>query len=124
MAGFRGLKVYQAAFELAIDIFEITRQFPIDEKYGLIDQVRRSSRATAAIIAEAYRKRTYPKSFVSKLIEADGEATETQVWLDFARRFEYITERKYDELIQRSEEIGRMLGGMLKHPEKFCGSRK
>ncbi len=122
MAGFRGLKVYQAAFELAFDIFELTKAFPENEKYGLVDQIRRSSRATAAIIAEAYRKRTYPKSFVSKLVEADGEATETQVWLDFAERCGYLSKRKHEELIQRSEEIGRMLGGMLKHPEKFCGT--
>jgi len=107
---------------LAFDIFELTKAFPENEKYGLVDQIRRSSRGTAAIIAEAYRKRTYPKSFVSKLVEADGEATETQVWLDFAERCGYLSKRKHEELIQRSEEIGRMLGGMLKHPEKFCGT--
>ena len=107
MTGFRDLKVYQAAFKLALDIFEISKTFPPDER-SLVDQIRRSSRATAAIIAEGYRKRVYPKLFVSKLIEADGEATETQVWLDFALANQYIDAAKHEEFVRRSEEIGRM----------------
>ena len=121
MQGFRDLRVYNAAFELAADIHDLSKTFPADESYGLTNQIRRSSRAVAAIIAEAYRKKRYPKSFVAKLIEADGENTETQVWLDFCRRFDYLTETKQIEFVTRSEEIGRMIGAMLNHPEKFSG---
>ena len=121
-SGFRDLRVYNAAFELAADIHNVSTDFPRDEWFGLTNQIRRSSRAVAAIVAEAYRKKKYTKSFVSKLVEADGENTETQVWLDFCRRFGYLTSHQHDEYIQRSEEIGRMLGGMMKKPERFCRS--
>lgn len=80
----RDLKVYHLAYKLAMDIFKVSKSFPKEEKYFLIDQIRRSSRSVAANIAEGFRKRQYPKMFVSKRADADGEAAETQVWLDFA----------------------------------------
>ena len=85
------LRVYQLAFESALEIYLLTRNFPADERYSLTDQIRRSSRSVCANVAEAWRKRRYPKSFVSKLSDADAEATETLVWLDFALRFEKET---------------------------------
>ena len=82
--GHKGLLVYQAAYRLAMEILRMTRQFPTDEKFSLTDQIRRSSRGVAANIAEGYRKRQCPNAFSHKLSDADAEASETQVWLDFA----------------------------------------
>lgn len=85
----------------------------------LVNQIRRSSRSVCANIAEAYRKRRYPKHFFSKLTDADGEASETGIWLDFAKDFGYINKEEYINLINRYLKAGRMLGGMMKNPEKF-----
>ena len=81
---FRDLTVYKKAFDLAMEIFEMTKAFPKEERYSLTDQVRRSSRAICSCIAEAYRKRSYPAYFVSKSSDADMENSETQSWLDFS----------------------------------------
>lgn len=117
--GFRGLTVYKKAFELAMDIYEMTKEFPAIEKFELIDQIRRSSRAVCRAIGEGYRKRQYPKHFSSKMSDADMENTETQVSLDFAFECHYITEEKYKELIEKSEEVGRLLNHMIENPEKY-----
>ncbi len=106
-------------YQLAMEIFELTKNFPPEEKYSLTDQIRRSSRSVAANIAEGYRKRQYPKSFVSKMSDADGEATETQVWLAFSRDCKYLTAERCENLLTRYEEVGRMLGGMIRNPERF-----
>ena len=119
LKGHRDLKVYQLAYKLAMDIFNASRSFPKEEKYSLTDQIRRSSRSIAANIAEGFRKRQYPKMFVSKLADADGEATETQVWLDFARDCNYLSPDRHAEIIQGYEEVGKMLGSMMSMPEKF-----
>jgi len=119
LKGHRDLKVYQFAYKLAMDIFIESKAFPKDERYSLTDQIRRSSRSVAANIAEGFRKRQYPKMFLSKLADADGEATETQVWLDFARDCEYLAPNRQAELQKGYEEIGRMLGKMMSMPEKF-----
>ena len=119
LKGHRDLKVYQLAYKLAMDIFKASKSFPKEEKYSLTDQIRRSSRSIAANIAEGFRKRQYPKMFVSKLADADGEAAETQVWLDFARDCEYILPELHAELIKGYEDIGKMLGTMMSMPEKF-----
>ena len=116
--GFRDLKVYQMAYELAMEIFRESKSFPAEEKYSLTDQIRRSSRSVAGNIAEGYRKKRYPKMFVNKM--ADGEATETQVWLDFARDCGYLSSERQANLTARYEEVGRMLGGMINHPERFA----
>ena len=120
LKGHRDLKVFQLAYKLAMDIFNISKSFPKEEKFSLTDQIRRSSRSVAANIAEGFRKRQYPKMFVSKLADADGEATETQVWLDFSRDCEYLNPEKYNELIKGYEEVGKMLGAMMSMPEKFA----
>jgi len=117
--GFRDLKAYQMAFDLAMEIFQESKKFPIEEKYSLTDQIRRSSRSVAANIGEGYRKKQYPKMFISKMADADGEATETQVWLDFANKCGYFSRLRQMELREGYEEVGRMLGGMIAHPERF-----
>jgi len=119
LKGHRDLKVYQLAYKLAMDIFNASKSFPKEEKYSLTDQIRRSSRSIAANIAEGFRKRQYPKMFVSKLADADGEATETQVWLDFACDCEYMSPKLHVELIKGYEDVGKMLGTMMSMPEKF-----
>lgn len=119
LKGHRDMKVYQLAYQLAMEIFEASKSFPKEEKYSLTDQIRRSSRSVAANIAEGFRKRQYPKMFLSKLADADGEATETQVWLDFARDCKYLDPKQQAGLQQRYEEVGRMIGKMMSMPEKF-----
>jgi four helix bundle protein len=116
---FKGLKVYQLSYELAMNIFEISKNFPKEEKYSLIDQIRRSSRSVCSNIAEAYRKRRYPKNFTSKISDADGEASETVVWINFAFDCKYINEEIKDKLLNKYEEVGKMLGSMANNPDKF-----
>lgn len=94
--GYKDLKVYQLAYKLAMEIFEISKPFPKEEKYSLTDQIRRSSRSVSVNIGEGYRKRKYPKHFSSKMTDADGECTETQIWLDFAMDCKYIDEATRD----------------------------
>jgi len=117
--GFRDLKVYQLAFRLAMEIFQESKNFPLEERYSLTDQMRRASRSVGSNIGEGYRKRRYPKMFVSKMADADGEAAETQVWLDFANACGYLSEKRQMELRTGYEEVGRMLGSMIAHPERF-----
>lgn len=117
--GFRGLTVYKKSFSLAMEIFEITKSFPAEEKYELIDQIRRSSRAVCRAIGEGYRKRQYPKHFSSKMSDVDMENTETQVSLDFAFECKYISEAEYKSFIDKSEEVGRLLNHMVENPEKY-----
>ena len=100
-------------------VFEITKKFPSEEKYELTDQIRRSLRAVCRAIGEGYRKRQYPKHFSSKMSDADMENTETQVSLDFAETCKYISHDEYVELIDNSEEVGRMLNHMVENPEKY-----
>ena len=117
--GYRDLKVYQLAYRLAMEIFEISKSFPKDERYSLTDQIRRSSRSVCVNIAEGYRKRKYPKSFSSKMTDSDAECAETQVWLDFSLDCQYISNDNKDRLFKDYEEVGRMLGSMIDNPEKF-----
>ena len=116
---FRDFTVYKKASALAMDIFHETKGFPKEEKYSLIDQISRSSRSVCANIGEGYRKRRYEAHFVSKATDADMENSETQVWLDFAFACEYLTKEKYNNFINKSEEIGRMLNHMIENPEKY-----
>jgi four helix bundle protein len=106
MGTFRDLIVYKKAFELAMEIFEMTKSFPKEEKYSLIDQVRRSSRSVCANIGEGYRKRRYTAHFIAKITDSDMENTETQVWLDFSWKCNYITEDIYKDKLTKSEEVG------------------
>jgi len=117
---FRELAVYQKAFEHAMRIFEMTKGFPKEERYALTEQIRRSSRSVCTNIGEAWRKRRYPAHFVSKLTDADGEATETMIWLDFSLQCAYLDSAVHTELCSENEHIGKMLGSMISAPEKFC----
>lgn len=119
MNGHRDLKVFQLSYSLAMEIFNRSKSFPKEEIYSLTDQIRRSSRSVAVNIAEGFRKRQYPKMFINKLSDSDGEATETQVWLDFARDCAYISSDEHNHFISRYAEVGKMLGSMIASPEKF-----
>jgi len=116
---FRELKVYQLAFQGAREVRILTFKFPKEETYSLVDQIRRSSRSVCINIGEGYRKRIYPKHFASKMTDADGEATETSIWLDFALDCEYINQNEHATLQAKYNEIGRMLNSMALNPEKF-----
>ncbi len=116
---FRKLLVYQKSFEIAMEIFEISKSFPKAEIYSLTDQIRRSSRSVCANITEAYRKRLYPKHFISKLTDADAENSETLTWLEFSLACNYISCEMKNKLEQKNIEIGKLLNFMIKNPEKF-----
>jgi four helix bundle protein len=119
MRGHKDLKVYQLAYTLAMQIFHDSKLFPKEERYSLMDQIRRSSRGVATNIAEAFRKRRYPNMFINKLSDSDAEAAETQVWLDFSRDCSYLSKERYEQLTKGYEEVGKMLGSMMATPEKF-----
>lgn len=123
----RDLEVYQKAFDAAMRIFEISKNFPNEERYSLTDQIRRSSRSVCANIAEAWRKRRYEAAFISKLSDSEGEAAETQTWLEFAVRCEYLEKNPGRELYKVYDEIIAMLVTMINHPENWVlpsGRRK
>lgn len=115
----KDLIVYQKAFSAAMEIYVISKKFPLDERYSLTDQIRRSSRSVNANITEAWRKRRYEKSFISKLNDADGEAAETQNWLDFAFACEYINEETYLDLYKTYDEILGMIVSMTINSKKW-----
>lgn len=113
------LQVYQTAFALAMRIFQLSASFPREERYSLTDQIRRSSRSVCTNIAEGWRKRRYPAAFVSKLADAEGEAAETQVWLDFARECGYLDPAVANELRSEYNDVIGMLVKMRTHPEQW-----
>ncbi len=117
--GHRDLLVFQRAFGLAQEIFEASKAFPREERYSLTDQIRRSSRSVAANIAEAYRRGRHRRVLMTRFVDADAEATETQVWLDFAADCGYLPRNRADQLLTGYEEIGRMLGAILSNPSRF-----
>ena len=100
-------------------IFEITKTFPKEERYSLVNQIRRSARSVTACIAESHQKRRYPNHFISKLTDADMECAETGVWLDYAFDCKYIDTNTYNDLIEQCEEIGKLLGYMINNYQKF-----
>jgi len=118
----RELKVYQKAFKAAREIYRLSKAFPKEETYSLTDQIRRSSRSVCANIAEAFRRRKYPKSFSNKLNESEAEAAETQNWLDFALDCEYISENDFSTLDKEYENSIGMLVNMQKNPENGLSS--
>jgi four helix bundle protein len=117
---FRDLIVYQKAYKLAMEIFEISKSFPKEEKYSLTDQIRRSSRSVTSNIAEAWAKKRYIKSFVLKLTDSLGEEYETEVWLDYSKNCKYITESAHSDFMNRSDEVRKILISIINHPEKWC----
>jgi four helix bundle protein len=116
---FRELRVYQNAFEAAMEIFEITKAFPPEERYSLTDQIRRSSRSVCSNIGEAWRKRRYPAHFVSKISDAEMEADETRVWLEVSLRCKYIDLDTFQSLDGKYDLILGQLVKMETEPEKW-----
>jgi four helix bundle protein len=116
---FKTLLAYQKAFELSMEVFELSKSFPKEETYSLTDQIRRSSRSICTNIAEAYRKREYKKHFISKLTDADSENSETQVWIDFSNSCEYINLELQQNLTNKSIEAGKLINFMISNPGKF-----
>lgn len=123
MGTYKDLTVYRKAFDLAMRTFQISKEFPKEEIYSLTDQIRRSSRSVCVNVGEGYRKRIYPKHFISKISDAEMENTETEIWLDFALACEYIDIKTHRELYSLNEEVGKLLYHMENYPEKY-GSQK
>lgn len=117
---FRDLIVYQKAYKLAMEIFELSSSFPKEEKYSLTDQIRRSSRSVTSNIAEAWARKKYVRSFVSKLIDSLGEEYETETWLDYSRDCQYLKPETYKELSDGYNEVRKMLISMIQNPDKWC----
>lgn len=116
---YKELLAYQKAFKLAMEIYDLSKKFPVEEKYSLTDQIRRSSRSVCSNMAEAYRKRRYVNHFISKLTDCDGENSETNVWLDFAFECNNISSENFNALNSKTIEIGKLINYMINNPEKF-----
>ena len=116
---YKDLRVYQNAVEAAMKIFEITKSFPVEEKYSLVDQIRRSSRSVCTNIAEAWRKRRYKAAFVAKMNDAESEAAETQVWLEFATKCNYMQVSIASELESTYDQIIGQIVRMIEESEKW-----
>ena len=115
----KDLDVYKKAYSLAMKIFEMTKKFPAEERFALISQIRRSSRSVCLNLREAWAKRRYEAHFISKLTDCDGENSETDSSLDFAKDCEYITIQQHEELTVMCRDIGKMLGRMINNPSPF-----
>ncbi len=113
------LKVFQLSFEAGMEIFKMTKGFPKEEMYSLTDQIRRSSRSVSGNLAEAFRKRRYPKHFISKLSDCEGEAAETQVWLDYALDCNYIDDKLHSNLNDKYDHIIAMIVKMINNPQNW-----
>lgn len=118
------LEVYQRAFAVAMEVFKLSKTFPTEEKYSLTDQMRRSSRSIAANIAEGWRKRRYPASFVNKLNESEGEAAETQSWIQFAVECGYLKKAEASNLYREYDSVIAMLVNMQNHPDQWCLTKR
>ena len=119
---YRELEVHKLSRELSHKIFEISKSVPKEEMYSLTDQMRRSSRSVGGQVAEAWAKRKYPKHFISKLTDADGEQMESQHWIETTADCSYITLKIASELLIKYETIGKMLNSMINKADKFCGN--
>ena len=115
----KDLKVYKEAYGLAMDIFELSRNWPPEERYSLTDQIRRSSRSVCTNVREAWSKRRYEAHFILKLTDCDGENSETDTWLNFARDCGYLNKGDHQRLDEKCESVGKMLGSMLMKPAPF-----
>ncbi len=113
------LNVFKYSFDLALQIHQLSMNFPSEEKFSLTDQIRRSSRSVSTNIAEAFMKRRYPKSFIAKLSDSEGEAAETQVWLSFALAFGYLDKMIIQELDEKYDHIEAQLITMIQNPDKW-----
>ena len=117
---FRDLEVYRRAFQAAMTIFQLTKGFPAEERYSMVDQIRRASRSVCSNLAEAWRKRRYIAVFKNKITDSMQEASETQCWLEFSLACEYINPAIFKNLDSEYEEIIAMLNSMENKAEKFC----
>jgi four helix bundle protein len=115
----KDLETYKKGYRLAMEIFALSKEFPTEERYALISQIRRSSRSVCMNLREAWAKRRYEAHFISKLTDCDGENSETDTSLDFARDCGYIDDGQHQRLTELNHEVGRMLGSMINHPEPF-----
>jgi four helix bundle protein len=120
VGSFKDLIVYQKAYKLAMEIFEISKSFPKEEKYSLTDQMRRSSRSVTACIAESWAKRRYKKAFISKLTDSLGEEYETENWLDYSKDCKYIQIETQERLLSEYDEVRKMLISIINNPDKWC----
>lgn len=116
---FKDLDVYKNSIGAAMQIYELTKDFPVEEKYSMVDQVRRSSRSVCANIAEAWRKRRYKAAFVAKMNDAESEAAETQVWLDFANRCRYLTDDDQTKLDNKYDHIIAQIVRMIQNSDNW-----
>jgi four helix bundle protein len=113
------LEVYQSGMDAAMSIFELSKSFPAEERYSLTDQIRRASRSVCANLAEAWRKRRYKAAFIAKLSDTETEAAETQVWLEFAVKCEYVSRERGRELYEKYDSIIGTLVGMIQHVDSW-----
>jgi four helix bundle protein len=116
---YKELRVFQNAMDSAMKVFQITKNFPPEERYSMVDQMRRSSRSVCANLAEAWRKRRYKAMFIAKLSDAESEACETQVWIEFARRCGYLEDAVCDELDAAYDQIIGQLVKMINEADKW-----
>ncbi len=119
MGDFKDLTVYKKAYQLAMDIFQTSKTFPVEERYSLTDQIRRSSRSVCANLAEAYRRRKYKAHFLSKLTDCESENTESEVWLDFSKDCGYITETLHKDFFERNSEVRKLIFHMINNSDKY-----
>jgi four helix bundle protein len=117
---FKDLIVYQKAYKLAMEIFEVSKKFPKEEQYSLTDQIRRSSRSVTTCIGESWSRRRYIKSFVNKLVDALGEENETEVWLDYSMDCKYIQKETHERILSEYNEVRKMLISMINNSDKWC----
>jgi len=116
---FKELIAYKKSFDQSMEIFQLSKSFPVEERYSLTDQIRRSSRSVCANLAEAYRKRRYVNHFISKLTDCDAENSETHVWLEFSLKCGYLCEETYYRLTDKNVEIGKIINYMINNPQRF-----
>ena len=119
MSSYKDWLGYKKSYELAMKIFMVTKTFPVEEKYSLVDQVRRCSRSVCANLSEAYKRRRYKNYFISKLNDAEAESAETQVWLDFSLDCNYLNQQQHVEMTNLNDEVGKLVWYMINNPEKF-----
>jgi four helix bundle protein len=115
----RDLEVYQLAYALAMEIYEMSKSFPAEERFALTSQIRRSSRSVAMNLREAWAKRRYEAHFLSKLTDCDGENSETETSLQFAFDCKFISDEQFQNALNKNRSIGRMLGAMIRNPSPF-----
>lgn len=120
----KDLIVYQKSYALAMKVFHVSKRFPAEERYALVSQIRRSSRSVSMNLREAWAKRRYEAHFVSKLTDCDAENSETDTSLDFAFDCGYVTADEHSDMVSQCDEVGRMLGEMIRNPEKFLLTNK